>query len=35
MNRDQAYTLIRQTFTHAFDKNRLSHFSQNLLNHVE
>jgi len=35
MNRDQAYTLTRQTFTHAFDKNRFSNFSQNLLNHVD
>jgi len=35
MNRDQAYTLVRQTFTHAFDKNRFSNFSQNLLNHLD
>ncbi len=35
MNRDQAYTLVRQTFTHAFDKNRFLNFSQNLLNHID
>ncbi|MFC1869836.1 Eco57I restriction-modification methylase domain-containing protein [Chloroflexota bacterium] len=35
MNRNQAYTLIRQTFTQAFDKNLFSNFSQNLLNHID
>ena len=35
MDKKQAVNLIRQTFTHAFDKNRFSHFSQNLLNHVD
>ncbi len=35
MNRDQANALVRQTFTHAFNKNRFSHFSQNLLNHLD
>jgi hypothetical protein len=35
VNRDQAYTLVRQTFTDAFDKNRFSYFSQNLLNHID
>lgn len=35
MDKKQAVTLVRQTFTHAFDKNRFFHFSQNLLNHVD
>jgi len=35
MNRDQAYTLVRQTFTQAFDKNRFSNLSRNLLNHID
>jgi len=35
MNRDQAYTLVRQTFSHAFDENMFSNFSQNLLNHID
>ena len=35
MNRDQAYVLVRQTFTDAFDKNRFSNFSQNLLVYYE
>jgi len=35
MNRDQSYTLVRQTFTQAFDKNRFFNFSQNLLNHID
>ena len=35
MNRNQAYTLIRQTFTQAYDKNLFSNFSQNLLNHID
>jgi len=35
MDKKQAVNLIRQTFTHAFDKNRFSHLSQNLLNHVD
>lgn len=35
MNREQANTLVRQTFTQAFDKNRFFNFSQNLLNHID
>ncbi len=35
MNRAQAYTLVQQTFTDAFDKNRFSDFSRNLLNHLD
>ena len=35
MNRNQARALVQQTFTHAFDKNRFSNFSQNLLNHID
>ncbi|MBI2848611.1 MAG: Eco57I restriction-modification methylase domain-containing protein [Chloroflexi bacterium] len=35
MNRDQAYTLVRQTFTAAFDKARFQNFTLNLLNHVD
>jgi len=35
MNREQAYNLVRQTFKHAFDKNRFSNFSKNLLNHLD
>jgi hypothetical protein len=35
MNRAQAYTLVGQTFTQAFDKNRFSHFCRDLLNHLD
>jgi type I restriction-modification system DNA methylase subunit len=35
MNRDQAVALIRQTFTHSFDKNRYLEFSRNLLNRID
>jgi len=35
MNRDQARTLIRETFTQAFDKERFLNFAGNLLNHVD
>ena len=35
MNRDQAYDLVRQTFTQAFEKNRFLHFSKNLLNRID
>lgn len=35
MNRDQARSLIRQTFTQAFDKGRFLNFSQNLLNQID
>ena len=35
MNRDQAYTLIRQTFTQAFDKARFLNFTINLLNRMD
>lgn len=35
MNRNQAYELVHQTFTHAFDKNRFLNFIQNLLNHID
>ena len=35
MNRNQAYSLIQHTFTHAFDKNRFLSFSHNLLNHID
>lgn len=35
MNHDQAAGLIRQTFTHSFDKNRYLEFSRNLLNHID
>jgi hypothetical protein len=29
MNRDQSYTLIRQTFTQGFDKARFQNFAVN------
>lgn len=35
MNRDQAYTLIRETFTHAFNKAPFQNFTRNLLNHID
>ena len=35
MNRDQAYTLIRQTFTQTFDKTRFHNFALNLLNRFD
>ena len=35
MNRDQAYTLVRQTFTQAFDKAGFQNFTLNLLNHLD
>lgn len=35
MNREQASTLIKQTFTHAFDKDRFRNFAFNFLNHVD
>lgn len=35
MNRDQAATLIQQTFTHSFEKNRYLEFSRNLLNRID
>ena len=35
MNRDQARTLISQTFTHAFDKARFDNFTINLLNSID
>ena len=35
MNRDQARSLVAQTFTHAFDKSRFRNFAFNLLNHVD
>jgi len=35
VNRDQAYTLIRQTFTQAFDKARFRNFAINLLNRMD
>jgi hypothetical protein len=35
MNRDQARTLIEQTFPHAFDSTRFGNFSRNLLNHID
>lgn len=35
MNREQAFSLVKQTFTQAFDKNRFSVFSKNLLNHID
>ncbi len=35
MNRDQSYTLIRQTFTQGFDKARFQNFAINLLNRID
>jgi type I restriction-modification system DNA methylase subunit len=35
VNRDQAHTLIRETFTQSFDKARFGNFSINLLNHMD
>ncbi len=35
MNREQAYTLIRQAFTQAFDKARFRNFAINLLNRID
>lgn len=35
MNRDQSYTLIRQTFTQGFDKARFQNFAVNLLNRID
>ncbi|MBC8421155.1 MAG: Eco57I restriction-modification methylase domain-containing protein [Desulfobacterales bacterium] len=35
MNRDQAYSLIRQTFTQSFDKARFRNFAINLLNRMD
>jgi hypothetical protein len=35
VNRDQAYTLIRQTFTQGFDKARFRNFTINLLNRID
>ena len=35
MNREQSRALIRQTFTHAFDKGRFQNFTRNLLNHID
>ncbi|MGA3168701.1 MAG: Eco57I restriction-modification methylase domain-containing protein [Terriglobia bacterium] len=35
MNREQSRELLRQTFTHAFDKARFFTFSRNLVNHVD
>lgn len=35
MNRDQSYTLIRQTFTQSFDKTRFQNFAVNLLNRID
>src|SRR5712692_8580609 len=35
MNRDQARTLISQTFTQAFDKGRFLNFTRNLVNHLD
>jgi len=35
MNRDQSRNLIRQTFTHAFDKPTFENFTRNLVNHID
>jgi len=35
MNRDQAYTIVKQTFTYSFDIERFRNFVINLLNHVD
>jgi hypothetical protein len=35
MNRDQAYTVVKQTFTQAFDKARFADFCRNLVNHLD
>jgi type I restriction-modification system DNA methylase subunit len=35
MNREQARTLIEQTFTHAFDKGRFRKFTKDLLNRID
>jgi hypothetical protein len=35
MNRDQSRTLIKETFTHAFDRSRFLTFSRNLLNLID
>ena len=35
MNREQASTLIKHTFTQLFDKARFQNFSRNLPNHID
>jgi len=35
MNRDQVYTLVRQTFTQSFDEIRFRNFAINLLNRMD
>jgi type I restriction-modification system DNA methylase subunit len=35
LNRDQAHSLITQTFTQAFDKTRFGNFAVNLLNRID
>jgi hypothetical protein len=35
MNRDQANTVVEQTFTQAFDKSRFAHLCRNLVNHLD
>jgi hypothetical protein len=35
VNRDQAYALVHQTFTHAFDRSRFVNFTRNLVNHLD
>ena len=35
MNRDQAYALVRQTFTQSFDKARFRNFAINLVNRMD
>jgi hypothetical protein len=35
MNREQSRELVRQTFTHAYDKARFLTFSRNLVNHID
>ena len=35
MNREQVYTLVRQTFTQSFDKVRFRNFAINLLNRID
>lgn len=35
MNRDQAYDLVRRTFTEAFDRSRFVNFTREILNHLD
>ena len=35
MNRDQAFAIIKRTFTQSFDKDRFRGFARNMLNHID